>query len=714
MMRALIVDDREDNCCFLAALLKGNGWEVDVACNGADALEVAARNPPQLIISDLLMPVMDGYTLLRKWKADGRFQRIPFVVYTATYTDPKDEELALRLGADAFILKPVEPDEFMTRIGQMLAAEPSPVIAPAAVSSPTSPLLIAIASPVVEEELHTLRQYSQALVRKLEDKMEELERKNRELQRDLAERRRVEAAYERLATAVDQAGEAILITDIHGTIQYVNPAFETISGYHRTEALGNNPRMLRSGTHDGAFYRKMWESLAHGIVWSGRLVNKRKDGSFYHAETTISPVRDVTGNLTNYVGVQRDVTQEVALEEQLRQAQKMEAIGQLAGGVAHDFNNILAAMLMQLGMLLNSQVLDQPTRKGLQDLETYATRASGLTRQLLLFGRRSVMEIRTLDLNEVVSHLLKLLRRLLGEHIQIDFQQESPSWVEGDAGMLEQVLMNLAVNARDAMPKGGRLLIKTRTVELDAPTATSQTEAAAGLHVCLSVVDEGCGMTTATLEHIFEPFFTTKPVGKGTGLGLATVYGIVKQHRGWVEVDSTPGKGSTFRVWLPANKMPPSAPASISPAEPVAGGNETILLVEDEASLRYQVARCLGMFGYEVLEASNPLEAVTLWQRRSHDIALLFTDMVMPGGDTGLDLADRLRSEKPELEVVLSSGYSTEIQKPEDRRLDGVLYLPKPFGATLLGAVVRACLDGAPPPPAQRPACSARYPQHPV
>lgn len=693
MMRALIVDDREDNCCLLAALLKGNGWEVDVTRNGAEALQAAAQNPPHLAISDLLMPVMDGYTLLRRWKADGRFKQVPFVVYTATYTDPKDEELALRLGADAFILKPADPEEFMTRISHVMAANSPTVDAPPALSSPAAPSRRPFAP--FEDEVHTLRQYSEALVRKLEDKMEQLERKNRELQQDLAERKRAEAAYERLATAVDQAGEAILITDVHGTIQYVNSAFEAISGYHQTEALGSNPRMLKSGQQDRAFYEKMWQLLAKGMVWSGRLINKRKDGSFYYAETTISPIRDAAGKLTNYVGVQRDITQEIALEEQLRQAQKMEAVGQLAGGVAHDFNNILAAMLMQLGMLLSSPALDGPTRNGLQELETYATRASGLTRQLLLFGRRSVLEIRSLDLNEVVSNLLKMLGRLLGEHIEVDFQpDESPAWVEGDAGMLEQVLMNLAVNARDAMPKGGRLLIKTRSVELEAAPANSGTELTAGLHVCLSVTDEGCGIDSATLEHIFEPFFTTKAVGKGTGLGLATVYGIVKQHRGWVEVDSTPGKGSTFRVWLPANKMRPSAPPSVSPAEPVAGGNETILLVEDETSLRQQVARCLRMFGYEVIEASDPSEAVTLWQRRSRDIALLLTDMVMPGGDTGLDLADRLRSEKPELRVVLSSGYSTEIQKPEDRRLEGVFYLPKPFGATLLGAVVRACLDG--------------------
>ncbi|MCX6905169.1 MAG: PAS domain S-box protein, partial [Verrucomicrobia bacterium] len=342
--------------------------------------------------------------------------------------------------------------------------------------------------------------------------------------RDITERRQAEEAQARLATAVEQAAETMMITDANGTILYANPAFEKTTGYTRQEALGQNSRLLKSGKHDAEFYQRMWAMLTAGQVWSGHIINQRKDGTLYEEDATISPVFNAAGRIVNYVAVKRDVTREMALEAQYRQAQKMEAIGQLAGGVAHDFNNILAAFMMHLGLLRERSDLDAEIREDLQELESGARRAASLTRQLLMFSRRSVMQAKPLDLNEVIEDLLKMLRRLIGEHIRLQFHA-GPALprTQADAGMLEQVVMNLSINARDAMPQGGCLTLSTSVMEFNAAQAALDTDRRPGRFVRLSVADTGTGMNKATCDRLFEPFFTTKEVGKGTGLGLATV-----------------------------------------------------------------------------------------------------------------------------------------------------------------------------------------------
>lgn len=381
-------------------------------------------------------------------------------------------------------------------------------------------------------------------------------------------------------------------------------------------------------------------------------------------------------------------------EEMLRQSQKMEAVGQLAGGVAHDFNNILSAMLLHLGALQVNPALDLRTREALGELQTEATRAANLTRQLLLFSRRSVLEVRPLNLQEVVTQLLKMLRRLLGEQIQIEFQcPASLPMVQGDCGMMEQVVMNLAVNARDAMPRGGKLLIRAEAVAWTESQASAEAGRAAGNYVVLSVIDTGCGMSEATLKHIFEPFFTTKSATQGTGLGLATVYGIVQQHHGWIEVESALELGTTFRVWLPAQATVAPPPVVGTLASPVVGGTETILVVEDETMVRRTIAQTLRVFGYKVIEVANADEALKQWRQNLREIALLLTDVVMPGTISGLELAERLRSEKPQLKIILCSGYSAEILKQGQAQLPGAVRLPKPFSGTVLASTVRHCLD---------------------
>jgi nitrogen-specific signal transduction histidine kinase/CheY-like chemotaxis protein len=406
-------------------------------------------------------------------------------------------------------------------------------------------------------------------------------------------------------------------------------------------------------------------------------------------------VRDASGKVERVVGVARDITEPRQLAEQFRQSQKMDAIGQLAGGVAHDFNNILAAIMMQAEMAGMIENVKGKVQDALSDIRVYAERAANLTRQLLLFSRRQVMQPRELNLNEVVTNLAKMLQRIIGEDVRLQLHlHPAPLTTRADAGMLDQVLMNLAVNARDAMPGGGRLLIETTEKTVSEDLAGLHTEAAPGRYVCLSVSDTGIGIPPDVLPRIFEPFFTTKEPGKGTGLGLATVFGIVKQHEGWLKVDSMPGQGTNFKVFLPA-RTATSAEAARAEAPPKPrGGTETILLAEDDSDVRMLVQAVLEHHGYKVIEAANGIEALKLWTEHRGTVALLLTDLVMPAGMTGQQLARRLQQDQPDLKIIFTSGYSAEIAGRELQLRSGENFVQKPFAPYQLLEVVRKCLDG--------------------
>lgn len=425
---------------------------------------------------------------------------------------------------------------------------------------------------------------------------------------------------------------------------------------------------------------------SHFFEW----VHRRVDGETFAADVLLTRI-DQQGKFVLQATV-RDITSRKRLEEQLRQAQKLEAVGQLAGGVAHDFNNILSAMMMHLSLLQQNPELDLSIRESLDELLAGAERAAGLTRQLLLFSRQSVMGMKALDLNEVVTNLLKMLGRLIGEQVTIHFtRQEGIPRVKADPGMLEQVLMNLSVNARDAMPGGGIITISLDVFPAEAATPKGGKRPGQGPFVCISVTDTGCGMDEATRGRIFEPFFTTKEPGKGTGLGLATVHGIIGQHKGWVDVESEPGRGTTFRVYLPATRQDRVEPNSAQLGS-VPRGHQSILVVEDEAGLRTMVSRVLSSIGYRVVEARDGPTALGLWHERDSEIDLLLTDMVMPGGMSGWQLARRLREQKPDLKVILSSGYSAELGGQTGETLPGVVYLPKPYTMQALSEKVRMAL----------------------
>jgi PAS domain S-box-containing protein len=378
-------------------------------------------------------------------------------------------------------------------------------------------------------------------------------------------------------------------------------------------------------------------------------------------------------------------------EEQLRQAQKFEAIGQLAGGVAHDFNNILAVILMQTDLSMMSESMTPEARSAFEEIRSAADRAANLTRQLLLFSRKQVMQARELDLNEVITNMTRMLRRLIGADILLQLHlHPSVLTVHADAGMLDQVLLNLAVNARDAMPQGGVLLIETSLRVVDEDIARTNLDASQGAYVCLTVTDTGAGMAPDVLPRIFEPFFTTKEPGKGTGLGLATVFGIVKQHRGWIQVSSELGKGTTFHIHFPSAWAAP-APAERVPEPKPRGGSETILLAEDDAAVRRLTRQVLERHGYSVLEASDGMEAMKLWEKNIGTVKLLMTDLVMPGGISGQQLARSLQEENPELKIILISGYSAEIAGKDLEVHAGELFLQKPCSQNqLLDAVRRA------------------------
>jgi two-component system, cell cycle sensor histidine kinase and response regulator CckA len=406
--------------------------------------------------------------------------------------------------------------------------------------------------------------------------------------------------------------------------------------------------------------------------------------------------RDARGRPLLLLGWATDITERKQLEEQFRQAQKMEAIGLLAGGVAHDFNNLLTVIQGHAGLLCAEPSLTPEMSESLQEIMAASTRATTLTQQLLAFGRRQVLQVKRWDLNEIVAGLGQMLKRLLGEHItqQFDYAPIAP-WIDADAGMIEQAILNLAVNARDAMPNGGRLTIRVTLTETDANHVMRCPEAREGHFVCLTISDTGCGMDEEVRKHIFEPFFTTKESGRGTGLGLATVYGIVKQHQGWMEVDSRPSQGACFAMYLPISSQAAWSAPEPSSAADVRGGTETILVVEDETTVRQYVAKSLRRYQYHVFEASNGLEARAVWNQHRDHIDLVLTDMVMPEGVTGRELIEHLRAEKQNLKAIYSSGYSPETVSGELSLVAGQNYLPKPFEPVQLARAVRYTLDHA-------------------
>ena len=513
---------------------------------------------------------------------------------------------------------------------------------------------------------------------------------------DITQRKKAEADRERLVTAIEQLAEAIIITDTEGIIQYVNPAFEKITAFNREEAVGRNTSMLKSGEHDDAFYESLWETLWRGEIWQGNLINRRKDGALYEEEATIAPVRDGSGSITNYVAVKRDVTAQNELESQLQQAQRMVTVGQLAGGVAHDFNNLLTMINGHCEFLMNGIDPEDPMCTDVEGIRKASKQAQQLTRQLLTFSRRQYVEPKVLDLDSVLSEMKKMLKRLLGESIELRIEKpEKLGNIEADPGQVEHLIVNLAINSRDAMEEGGVLTFEMADVELDSRFARSRIDVTPGHFVRLIVSDTGCGMDENVRRHMFEPFFTTKGAGKGTGLGLATVYGIVKPSGGYIQCVSQADQGTTFLIYLPRVDKTAERLTGQDSEEKSVQGVETVLVVEDDRRILKLIQRALTKQGYVVVPASDGEAALEELEKAGDSIDLLLTDVVMPGMN-GTELARRILELRPEMKVLFMSGYAGKALLHEIVEKVETEFIRKPFLLQSLCSRIRSILDGGP------------------
>ena len=511
---------------------------------------------------------------------------------------------------------------------------------------------------------------------------------------DVTERKNAEQRMRRLATAVEQATELIAVLDLHGALEYVNPAFELSTGFTRADALGRPFSFILDAEAGAPPFEQIARQIRENGSWAGRHACRRKDGSTLSEQLVISPIRDRDGGIVNFILVSRDVTQEAKLEEQVRFSQKMEAIGLLAGGVAHDFNNILQVIVGHTQMALQYELTEAERKEGLLQIKESAERAVQLTRQLLVFGRKQPLVTEDVDLNQLIADLLKMVRRLIGEHIQVDFSR-GPRLenIRGNRSQLEQVVLNLCVNARDAMPQGGRLTIGLDGVSLDAGYCEANPWARPGNFMLLRVADTGEGMDPPTLARIFDPFFSTKPKEKGTGLGLSVVYGIVRQHDGLIRVESKPGVQTVFEIYLPVAAR--SAQAGVaSLADAPAQGTGTVLLVEDEPAVRQLAVKMLERGGYRVLTAGDGLEAIDVFSRHRDEIDLLMLDAVMPNMG-GRETYERIAALRPGIPVLFCSGYSADFLQPGFALGPGRQLIQKPYSQDEISRRIRELLDAA-------------------
>jgi PAS domain S-box-containing protein len=785
----LIVDDDEDSRVFLERELRGQHYSTESAANGVEALEKAYQWHPDLIISDILMPEMNGFELCRMIKTDEQLRNIPFIFYTATFVDQKDEKLAMSLGASRFLIKPVEPADFSRIIGEVINQYEKNKL-----SVPDQPLA----------EMKDLCQMQmESLARKLDKKVQELDKERKTLrEREWTFRYLFESSH-----------DVILFTDRAGNIMNINPRAEQLTGYTQSELskmnifddliIAEDHSMIRKVIQDifegrSQTYVERWKTKEGEIIWfeglsvprlspNGEVLStfctlrditdrkraeeelrkseckfrelfdstldgvyqtdangvftmmnragatilgykspeeiigsnvleywrnpknraaflselksrksvsaypvesRRKNGDPIQLELSSSIIEDEKGNLLGVEGILRDVTERKELEEQLLQAQKMEAVGQLAGGIAHDFNNILTAIIGFCYMLEKQSEQSIEAQEFINDIHKAANRAADLTNGLLAFSRKQVLTVRPININETIENLEKILRRVIGEDIEIIILiYDENIIINADKAQLEHVLINLATNARDAMPDGGTLTIATSTVQIGEELIGEKP----GPYAVIAVSDTGTGISKDLQSRIFEPFFTTKEVGKGTGLGLATVYGVVKQHGGFINLYSEPGAGSTFKIYLPlcAGQTAKTSDESISSPK---GGNETILLVEDEPFVRKVITGLLHNAGYSVFEAADGDEALGVFKENPGKIQMVILDVIMPKRG-GREVYEELKRTCPEIKVLFMSGYSGDVLSRSGIPDEQLNFIPKPVEPDQLLIKIRQILD---------------------
>lgn len=511
---------------------------------------------------------------------------------------------------------------------------------------------------------------------------------------DLTEQKALMREQTRLTKAINQIGEAIVITDPNGNIQYVNPAFEEITGYASEEAVGEKPNILKSGEHDKDFYRELWKTISSGNTWEGRFKNQRNDGTIYIEEAVISPVIDETDQIINYVAVKRDISDEIALENQLHQSQKMEAIGRLAGGIAHDFNNLLT-IIKGYAKLLSQSLSDTKQKEMVSLISKAGNQASDLTAQLLAFSRKQQLAPKLIKPDSLLENMVPMLRRMLGEDIELHLQlKKRNSQILIDPGQFEQILMNLSVNARDAMPKGGELQIacqRVHTESLPMKLRNELSENSAGFY-CLSVSDTGVGIDKKTLAQIFEPFFTTKEVGEGTGLGLSTVFGIVKQSDGAIDVESEPGVGTTFTIYFPIVEKDAEKASISRPVNNISLADRKILVLDDEPGILKFVRIILEKNQMIVKTVNTGIAAIDSVKSAEQPFEILLTDVVLPG-KSGVEIAEKCLEIQPDLSILFMTGYTDDRIENYFSGTENIA-LRKPFDAEELRTAIMKSLAG--------------------
>jgi PAS domain S-box-containing protein len=640
-MEAVLFDeDKPDELSF----------ELDSAYQGQEGLEMvkealAENRPYALAFVDVRMPPgWDGIeTIARIWKVDPELQ----IVVCTAYADYSWEAMRAKVG---------QPDS-----------------------------LLVLKKPFDNIEV---QQLAHALTKKwllnfqARLQMEELAQANESL--TLSEERFSKAFHESpLPSGIQNFPDQRFVD--------VNQRLAEIAGHKREDMIGRTPAELFLWEKPEVADQWYEGLLRQELVRDQEVKVRTQAGALLEVLVSLSPI--ALGEQPHVLLVAQDVSERALLERQLRQAQKMEAIGQLAAGVAHDFNNILTVIQGHAGLMQQKMDAGSPQRKSVEQITNASARAATLIRQLLMFSRKQVMQFRHLDLNDTLRNAIKMLERLVGEHVQIEFHPQSPiPAIHADSSMVEQIAMNLAVNARDAMPNGGRVSIATTLDTIHRAPTPMDPERRDGEYICLTFRDNGIGMDTQILNRIFEPFFTTKAVGKGTGLGLSTVFGIVRQHQGWLEVESKPNQGTTFRVYFPASQQAAEKTELVVDTA-LRTGRETVLVAEDEDALREMVVQALKIQGYTVLEAASGRLALEVWERADHPVDLLLTDMVMPGGIMGSELAERLSSQSPRLKVIYTSGYSPGMAGKDASLLESRNFLPKPYSIGKLAQLVRECLD---------------------
>ena len=524
----------------------------------------------------------------------------------------------------------------------------------------------------------------------------------RELKESEIRRQKIKAEEElrKLSHAVEQSPVSIIVTDRNGTIEYVNPKFTQITGYRADEAIGKTPRILKSGKIPDSEYKRLWETITSGREWHGELINRKMNGELFWERASISAIRDSNGTITHFVGVKEDISEQRRTEQahkqamkQLRQAQKMEAIGQLAGGIAHDFNNLLTVINGYSTLLLHEMPSDAPFRSEVEHILSAGERAAALTHQLLAFSRRQMLEPKVININHLVRNLEKMLKRLIRENIVMQTcLSDQLGFVRVDPGQIEQIIMNLLVNARDALENGGTITIETADVDLDEAFVSENPGALEGSYVMLAVHDNGEGIAEETRRKIFEPFFTTKGQGKGTGLGLATVYGIVKQSGGYIQVTSELGRWTSFRVFFPRVDSE-AAPEETIVRQKGPKGTETILVVEDEIGVLNLTVLTLKRSGYEVLQANSPTKAIEIFTNNCNRIDLVLSDVIMPEKN-GPALVREFRDQRPDLKIMFMSGYTDDTISFQQITDERTAFISKPFTPDVLVGRVRDVLEG--------------------